>query len=92
MLFDAGVQGCNVASQARIHSLSDEFRSRPTSIYMTSHFVGGTIGTQLGTFAFEHFGWTGIVGTGIVATAFAMLACGTKVPRSFVPRVDLHND
>lgn len=74
VLFDAGVQGCNVGCQARIHSLSDEYRSRLTSVFMTSYFVGGALGTQLGTFAFEQMGWTGIVVVGAVSTLLGLAA------------------
>lgn len=76
VLFDAGVQGCNVGCQARIHSLSDEYRSRLTSVFMTSYFIGGALGTQLGTLAYEQMGWNGIVLVGIISTVLAFVAWG----------------
>lgn len=71
ILLDLGVQSCNVSNQTRIHQLSDEARNRVTSVYMVSYFLGGALGSWLGTFSFQHFGWIGICFVGLFSQLIA---------------------
>ncbi|WP_434295799.1 MFS transporter [Clostridium botulinum] len=65
ILLDLGVQSCNVSNQTRIHQLSEEARNRITAIYMVSYFLGGSLGSWLGTLSFQHFGWIGVCIVGV---------------------------
>jgi hypothetical protein len=46
-------------------------RSRITTIFMTTYFIGGALGTPIGADAFTRYGWSGACTT---AAAFALLA------------------
>ena len=71
ILLDLGIQSCNVSNQTRIHQLNDEARSRITSIYMVSYFLGGSLGSLLGTYCFQHYGWIGVCMIGLVSQLLA---------------------
>jgi MFS family permease len=71
LLMDACSQAVHVTNQAVIYDLVDAARSRVTTIYMTTYFFGGAIGTTLGTTAYDHYGWGGACG---VAAAFCSIA------------------
>ncbi|MCC7666245.1 MFS transporter [Liquorilactobacillus satsumensis] len=74
ILLDLGVQSSNVSNQARIHQLSDKARNRITSIYMVSYFLGGALGSWLGAFSFQHFGWGGVCVVGLFSQFIAVCA------------------
>jgi predicted MFS family arabinose efflux permease len=59
LLMDACSQVIHVTNQAVIYDLTDSARSRITTIYMTTYFLGGMLGTTAGTAAYDHFGWDG---------------------------------
>ena len=71
LLMDACVQGAHVINQSVIYDLLPEARSRLTTVYMTTMFAGGALGSALGAQAYEHWGWTGAT---LVAAAFPVLA------------------
>jgi MFS transporter, YNFM family, putative membrane transport protein len=55
-----------------------------SALYLTSYYVGGTLGSALPGLAYQDAGWPGVVGACLAATVLAMLAnaflCG-RVPR-----------
>jgi predicted MFS family arabinose efflux permease len=67
LLMDACVQASHVINQSVIYDLLPEARSRITTVYMTTMFAGGALGSFLGSQAYEHWGWTG---ASLVAAAF----------------------
>lgn len=66
ILMDLGVQGCHVANQTRIYPLVPDARSRLNTVYMVSYFIGGSVGSAAGAFAWNRFGWTGVCAVGLV--------------------------
>jgi hypothetical protein len=59
------------------------------TVYMVSYFVGGALGTALGTWAWTSFGWGGVctAGAGFVVAALARWALGASAtPRAAHPR------
>lgn len=70
LLMDACVQGAHVINQSVIYDLLPEARSRLTTVYITTMFAGGALGSAVGAQAYEHWGWTG---TSLVAAAFPVL-------------------
>jgi YNFM family putative membrane transporter len=56
-----------------------------SALYLTSYYVGGTLGAAVPGLAWQADGWRGVVGTCLVATGVAMVAnhvlCG-RVPRA----------
>jgi predicted MFS family arabinose efflux permease len=72
ILLDLGVQSGQVSNQARIHSISDEARNRINTVYMVSYFIGGSIGSLLGSFSYAHFGWAGVCVVGLLTQLAAI--------------------
>ncbi len=60
ILLDLGTQGTQVSNQARVYSLNAEARSRLNTIYMVSYFIGGSLGSLLGAYAWSIWHWNGV--------------------------------
>lgn len=60
ILSDLGGQAVHITNQSVIYSMRPEARSRINSVYMTSCFVGMTLGSFTAALAYAHFGWTGV--------------------------------
>ncbi|GCB43792.1 MFS transporter [Streptomyces sp. NL15-2K] len=70
LLLDIGMQSAMVANQVRIYALGADVRSRLNTAYMTCTYLGGTLGSWLGTQAYDGFGWPGVCA--LVATLAAV--------------------
>jgi predicted MFS family arabinose efflux permease len=70
LLMDACVQGSHVINQSVIYDLLPQARSRITTVYITTMFAGGAIGSAAGAAAYGRWGWTGAT---VVAAAFPVL-------------------
>ncbi len=66
ILLDAGTQGVQLSNQTLIYGMVNKSRSRITSAYMFSYFLGGTLGSALAGIALERSGWraSSLVGLG----------------------------
>ena len=77
ILLDVGVQVTQVSSQTRLYSLNPAARNRFNTIYMFMFFLGGSLGTLLGTFGWSVAKWNGVCGAAcfllIVALGFYIL-------------------
>lgn len=73
ILLDIGTQTGQVSNQARIFALGDEKRNRINTIFMFMYFIGGSLGSLLGTFAWEHWGWKGTSSVGLLFMLLALL-------------------
>ncbi|RYG19045.1 MFS transporter [bacterium] len=71
LLMDVGVQATQISNQSRVYSLRPEARNRLNTVYMTVYFVGGSLGSALGAWAWGLWGWPGVCGVG---AGFALLA------------------
>ena len=67
LVMDACVQGSHVINQSVIYDLLPEARSRLTTVYVTTMFAGGALGSFAGAQAYESWGWTGAT---LTAAAF----------------------
>jgi predicted MFS family arabinose efflux permease len=74
LLMDASSQVVHISNQAVIYDLIGGARSRITTVYMTTYFGGGALGTLAGTTAYDHGGWgaacavaAGFCGIGLLA-------------------------
>lgn len=74
VLLDLGVQANQISNQTRVYSLRPEARSRLNTLYMVTYFAGGAAGSWLGTFAWTHWGWTGVCASGAALCVVALLA------------------
>jgi predicted MFS family arabinose efflux permease len=57
VLLDIGVQATQSGNFAQIYSLDDTAHSRVNTVYMTTIFIGGAIGTYAGVLAWSLGGW-----------------------------------
>ena len=57
LLLDIGVQAMQVTNTATIYALDAASNSRINTIYMTTYFIGGGIGTFFGLLCWKHGGW-----------------------------------
>ncbi|MCM3629578.1 MFS transporter [Paenibacillus glycanilyticus] len=60
ILLDLGVQGTQVANQTRIYALEPPARSRLNTVQMVTTFLGGAIGSSVGSYAWHEWGWPGV--------------------------------
>ena len=74
---DAGVQGSQISNQARIYALSAEQRNRINSVYMVIYFLGGALGSALGSRAWTAAGWPGVCVVGALLCAGGIVALFT---------------
>jgi predicted MFS family arabinose efflux permease len=73
VIIDAMVQINQVVSQRIIFSVPPQIRGRVNAIYMTITFIGGAIGSVLGTVLYDRGGWAAIAVAGVVIGAVALL-------------------
>lgn len=73
VLIDAAVQTNHIVSQRMIFGAPPETRGRVNAIYMTILFLGGAMGSFLGTLTYHWGGWTAAAGAG---TAIGLLMLG----------------
>lgn len=78
VVLDAGVQGLHVTNQSLVYQLAPHLRSRVTSAYMVSCFVGGALGSALASEAFAVHRWAGVCVLGAVlgTAAWAVAVVG----------------
>jgi predicted MFS family arabinose efflux permease len=60
LLLDIGVQAMQVTNVALIYTLDEKSHSRINTVFMTSVFLGGSVGTLAGVLSWRHGGWTGV--------------------------------
>jgi len=74
LLMDACVQASHVINQSVIYDLLPEARSRLTTVYMTTYFIGGAAGSAAGSQAYAHGGWAAASATAAVFPVLGLLA------------------
>ncbi|UBM26614.1 MFS transporter [Pseudomonas sp. p1(2021b)] len=73
LLLDLAVQLIHVSNQNAVIVLRPEARTRLNAGYITCYFIGGALGSLLGTQLFQRQGWMGIVTAGLVIGAVALV-------------------
>ncbi|CAK14417.1 MFS transporter [Pseudomonas entomophila] len=76
LVLDLAVQLIHVSNQNAVIALRPEARTRLNAGYITCYFIGGALGSLLGTQLFEVHGWMGIVVAGLVIGALALVVWG----------------
>jgi predicted MFS family arabinose efflux permease len=72
ILLDVGMQVTHISNQSKVFALHPEARSRLNTVYISSSFAGGSLGSLLGARAWSAYGWTGVclLGASMIALAF----------------------
>jgi predicted MFS family arabinose efflux permease len=80
ILLDLGTQGAHVSNQTRVYSLNPGARNRLNTVYMVTGFIGGALGSSLGTWGWSLAGWNGvcIVGSLMLIAALTVYAINSK--------------
>ncbi|MBM6595241.1 MFS transporter [Microvirga pudoricolor] len=73
ILLDFGIQSALVSNQHIVYALRPEARGRLNTIFMSTMFVGGALGSAAATTAWAHGGWIGVVILGGVFAAAGTL-------------------
>jgi predicted MFS family arabinose efflux permease len=73
ILLDMAQQFGHVSNQTRIYGLAPEARSRLNMIYMTCSFTGGSIGSYMCTYFWNHSGWWGVCGFSLTLMVLALV-------------------
>lgn len=60
IVLDFGVQAALVSHQHLIYGLHPEYKSRLNTLFMTTMFVGGAIGSFAASWAWRQYGWPGV--------------------------------
>lgn len=87
ILLDMGLQATHITNQTIIFAIHPEARNRLNTVYMVIYFIGGSLGTLLGSYAWDHWQWKGVSGFGLLCAGLAMilhLASGKKHRKSLV--------
>lgn len=80
VLLDLGQQSVHVSNQARVYALIPEARNRLNTVFMTVSFIGTSMGSAIGLWAWDKAGWTGVCISGGVSIilAFSVYAATYK--------------
>lgn len=73
ILLDIGVQGAQVANASRIYALDQNSGSRINTVYMTSYFLGGAVGTAAGLLCWKWGGWQMVTNQMLIWSVLALL-------------------
>lgn len=76
LVLDLAVQLVHVSNQNAVIALRPEARTRLNAGYITCYFIGGALGSLLGTQLFERQGWLGIVAAGLLIGSLALVVWG----------------
>jgi predicted MFS family arabinose efflux permease len=79
VLLDAAVQTNQVVSRRTVFAASTALRGRVNALYMTATFIGGSIGSLLGSVTYSTGGWTATAGTGVVIGLVALGLFGIEM-------------
>ncbi|HTJ26168.1 MAG TPA: MFS transporter [Candidatus Limnocylindria bacterium] len=76
VLLDIGSQGNQVSNQTRILALAKGAGSRVNTVYMTTRFLSGALGSVLAAWAWDTLGWSGVCALGLASIAGALIVYG----------------
>lgn len=85
LLMDIGVQAGHISNQSRVFWLLPEARSRLQTVYMFAYFTGGALGSLIGSWAWDNWGWPGVCfsAMGMMLLAAGVWWKGRLKPKAF---------
>jgi len=76
VLLDLAMQCIHVSNQSRVYALIPAARNRLNTVYMTVSFIGTSLGSAIGLFAWEKGAWPGVCLAGALLTLAAFAVYG----------------
>ncbi|SEW35869.1 MFS transporter [Chitinophaga arvensicola] len=70
---DLGLQGIHVSNQTRIYTLMPEARNRLNTVFMTTSFIGTSLGSGIGLWVWSFAQWNGVCVAGIALITIALI-------------------
>jgi predicted MFS family arabinose efflux permease len=84
-VLDLGVQGIHISNQSAIYALAPEARSRLTTAYMVSYFLGGAALSAITSALYSSHGWDGVCVVGAASALGALVLWAISQLRSRQP-------
>ncbi|MGF7232863.1 MFS transporter [Arachidicoccus sp.] len=81
IMIDMGMQSTHVPNLARNYALLPEARTRLNTLYMTAFFIGGTLGSTIGSIAWNLGGWMCVCISGVIMVVLGALPLAFKKNR-----------
>jgi predicted MFS family arabinose efflux permease len=81
LILDVGSQGIHISNQSEIYRLRPAARNRINAFYMTSCFIGASLGSASAAFAYDHWQWAGTCWLGGLLGAACVLRWATDRQR-----------
>ncbi len=72
LLLDVGAQMAQVTNVASIYTLDETAHSRINTVYMTTYFIGGALGTTVGLWCWQRGGWLLVTGQMLLWACIAL--------------------
>ncbi|WP_333621084.1 MFS transporter [Sphingobacterium multivorum] len=82
LLLDLGVQAVQVTNVAVIYTLDETAHSRINTVYMTSYFLGGALGTYSGLFFWQWGQWNAVCLQLLIFSVMGFILLLNKTPVS----------
>lgn len=73
IMIDIGMQCIQLSNQTSIFELSPRASNRINTIFMTTYFIGGSLGTFLAGTFWHLYGWHGVIVIGAILTGISLL-------------------
>ncbi|RMI29691.1 MFS transporter [Nocardia stercoris] len=74
LVFDFAIQGIQLSNQSAVYALDPAARSRLTTAYMVTYFLGGVAGSVTAGLAYQAGGWGLVTEIGVGAAVFGLVA------------------
>jgi len=83
---DLGLQGIHVSNQTRIYTLLPEARNRLNTVFMTTSFIGTSLGSGIGLWVWSFARWNGVcvAGIGLITTALIIYLATYKKDKPLI--------
>ena len=73
IIIDIGMQCIQLSNQTSIFELNPRASNRINTVFMTTYFIGGSMGTFLAGSFWQLYGWHGVISIGVVLTGISLL-------------------
>ncbi|HET6253884.1 MAG TPA: MFS transporter [Puia sp.] len=78
VLLDLAMQCIHVSNQSRVYALIPAARNRLNTVYMTVSFIGTSLGSAIGLYAWDKGAWAGVcLSGGLLTVAALLIYCAT---------------